>query len=137
VDELYQQELTQDFEKIKEYQVKTYYHNNWKNEYKRWALMLSYTYQGEKKELTAWNSAKVYDMINTQPVVYDLKKVKIPSMIIAGELDPMIPDANILRSLTSQNLESNFRIESMKGIGHSPHIEDFPAFYQLLSSFIK
>lgn len=138
IDEFYQNELQQDFLKIKEYQLKTYYHSVWKDEYNRWALMLSYHYSGDQKELYAWNSAKIFDMINTQPVVFEIKKIRIPAMIIKGELDPMVPDRNTLQLLSSEiERESNIRLAILDGIGHIPHVEVSDTFNNMVIEFLK
>ena len=56
---------------IRHYEQTTYYVNRWKPEYQRWVDMLAGLNAGTGHELVAWNSALIYDMIFTQPVVYE------------------------------------------------------------------
>ncbi|MGA4816580.1 alpha/beta hydrolase [Pseudomonas aeruginosa] len=40
-----------------------------------------------KRESVAWNSALTYDMIFTQPVVYELDRLQMPTLLLIGEKD--------------------------------------------------
>ena len=72
VDGWYQQELKTTANRIHEYEQSTYYAGTWRPDYDKWVDMLAGMSQGPGHEIVAWNSALLYDMIYTQPVVYEL-----------------------------------------------------------------
>jgi hypothetical protein len=46
--------------------------------------MLAGLNAGPGKELVAWNSALLYDMIYTQPVFYELNDISVPTLLMIG-----------------------------------------------------
>lgn len=64
----YQNELKQNYEGIKKYQLENYYDNKWKPEYDQWVNLLAGWTLNSGYKTIAWNSALQYDMIFTQPV---------------------------------------------------------------------
>ena len=87
VDEWTARELGQTADKIRDYERQTYYVGEWKPEYERWVRMLAGLQQGPGRELVARNSALVYDMIQTQPVVYDFPRLQVPTVLMIGTRD--------------------------------------------------
>jgi pimeloyl-ACP methyl ester carboxylesterase len=87
VDEWYARELKVDAESLRTYEQQTYYAGEWKAEYEPWVQMLAGLNAGPGKELVAWNSALLYDMIYTQPVVYELGNVAVPTILMIGDKD--------------------------------------------------
>jgi len=87
VDAWYQNELKTTFDSIKKYQLDTYYVGQWKPEYDRWVLMQAGLYAGAGRDRVAWNAALTYDMIFTQPVIHELDRVKVPTVLLIGERD--------------------------------------------------
>ena len=69
VDAWFRQDLRTSADSIREYERNTYYSGTWKPEFERWVQMLAGLYRGPGKDIVAWNSALLYDMIYTQPVV--------------------------------------------------------------------
>ena len=53
----------------------------------RWVQMQAGMYRGKGRESVAWNSALTYDMIFTQPVVYELDRLQMPTLLLIGEKD--------------------------------------------------
>jgi len=49
--------------------------------------MLAGMYRGPGREVVAWNSALLYDMIYTQPVVYELDRLAVPTLLMIGDRD--------------------------------------------------
>jgi pimeloyl-ACP methyl ester carboxylesterase len=49
--------------------------------------MLAGLYAGSGKELVAWNSAAIYDMIYTQPVIYEFQQISVPTLLMIGDKD--------------------------------------------------
>ncbi len=87
VDAWYRRELQTTAERIRSYERATYYANTWKPTYERWVQMLAGMYRGEGRARVAWDSALLYDMIYTQPVVYELSSLSMPVLLIIGDKD--------------------------------------------------
>jgi len=49
--------------------------------------MLAGLNQGPGHELVAWNSALIYDMIFSQPIVYELPLLKMDTVLMIGDAD--------------------------------------------------
>jgi len=87
LDEWYARELRTDAETIRNYERDTYYTGHWRPEYEQWVDMLAGLYAGSGKELVAWNSAAIYDMIYTQPVIYEFQQISVPTLLMIGDKD--------------------------------------------------
>ncbi|GLS42103.1 alpha/beta fold hydrolase [Methylobacterium brachythecii] len=72
---------------IRAYEKATYYAGHWEERYEPWVQMLAGMYRGPGKEQLAWNSALLYDMIMTQPVVYRLPQITVPTLLMIGQKD--------------------------------------------------
>jgi pimeloyl-ACP methyl ester carboxylesterase len=81
VDQWFDRETKLDAQSIRKYEQHTYYAGSWKPEYDRWVTMLAGLNQGPGHNVVAWNSALIYDMIFTQPVVYEFKDLKMPTLL--------------------------------------------------------
>jgi pimeloyl-ACP methyl ester carboxylesterase len=78
VDASYQQELQTTAASIRNYERTTYYAGTWEPSYERWVQMLAGMYRGPGRDIVAWNSALLYDMIYTQPIFYELGQLTMP-----------------------------------------------------------
>ncbi len=87
VDWWYKNELKQSYDGIKKYQLDSYYDGKWKPEYDQWVNLLAGWTLNSDFERIAWNSALTYDMIFTQPVVYEFQNIKAPTLLIIGTRD--------------------------------------------------
>ena len=87
VDQWYQRELQVTAERIRNYERATYYVNEWRPEYEIWVKMLAGLFRGPGKEVVAWHSALIYDMIFTQPVLYEWQRISVPTLLLIGEKD--------------------------------------------------
>ena len=74
-------------ERIRNYERVTYYVNEWRPEYERWVQMIAGMFRGPGREVVAWHSALTYDMIFTQPVVYEFPQLRVPTLLLFGERD--------------------------------------------------
>ena len=150
IEAAYKNELSQNYEKIKKYQQENYYHGQWKPEYDKWVTMLAGWTLHPEYERVAWNSALTYDMIFTQPVVYEFQHIKIPTLLIIGQLDrtalgkqqaPEELRATMgnypkLGKETKQKIAGSQLVE-LDNVGHLPHIEAFDRFINPLLNFLK
>jgi len=84
VDDWYARELKTSADGIRRYEASTYYSGQWRAHYEPWVQMLAGMYRGPGKDVVAWNSALIYDMIYTQPVVYEFDQLKTPTLLRQG-----------------------------------------------------
>lgn len=146
----YENELKTDYEDIKQYQLVNYYDNQWKPEYDQWVnLLAGWTLNSDYKTI-AWNSALTYDMIFTQPVVYEFGNITAPTLLIIGTRDrtaigkPLVTEEvrktmglyNELGKKTQKAIPDSELVE-IENVGHSPHIEKFESFIRPLIRFLK
>lgn len=150
VDWWYQNELKQSYEKIKKYQLESYYDGKWKPEYDEWVnLLAGWTLNSDFKKY-AWNAALTYDMIFTQPVVYEFENIKCPTLLIIGTRDrtalgkPLVNEEvrktmGLYENLGKETQKKipNSKLVEIPNIGHMPHIESFDKFVNPLISFLK
>ena len=87
VDQWYEQERKTTAESVRKYEKETYYVGQWKPEFDKWVQMYSGMFVGPGRDIVAWNSALLYDMIYTQPVFYELGDLKMPVLLISGDKD--------------------------------------------------
>jgi pimeloyl-ACP methyl ester carboxylesterase len=87
VDAWYQEDLKTTADSIRDYERTTYYAGNWDPKYERWVQMLAGMYRGPGRDLVAWNSALLSDMIYTQPVFYEFEKISVPVLLMIGDKD--------------------------------------------------
>ena len=87
VDAWYRQDLKTTADSIRDYERTTYYAGTWDPKYERWVQMLAGMYRGPGRDVVAWNSALLYDMIYTQPVFYEFEKISVPVLLMIGDKD--------------------------------------------------
>jgi pimeloyl-ACP methyl ester carboxylesterase len=150
VDALYQNELKQDYTKIKAYQQESYYGGQWKPQYDKWVNMLAGWTKNPDYPVIAWNAALTSEMIYTQPVVYELENIKAPTLLIIGQRDrtaigkalvseevrKTMGNYPALGRLTHRRIKNSTLVE-LDNVGHLPHIERFDLFIQPLLSFLQ
>jgi pimeloyl-ACP methyl ester carboxylesterase len=150
VDELYAKELKTSFDSIKRYQQSTYYGGEWKPEYDRWVTMLADMYKGEGGKRVAWNQALTSDMILSQPVVYELERIAIPTLLLIGLKDTTAigrdrapPDvAKTLGNYPELARQAKGRLPkgtlvTFPDLGHSPQVQDPERFNRTLLEQLK
>jgi pimeloyl-ACP methyl ester carboxylesterase len=87
VDAWRRQELKTTADSIRDYERATYYAGTWNPSYEPWVQMLAGLYRGSGRDLVAWNSALLDDMIYTQPVIYELGRLQMPVLLMIGDKD--------------------------------------------------
>lgn len=150
LNDAYRAELKNSYESYKKYQLTFYYDNKWKPEYDRWLNMLAGWTLHKDYPIIAWNAALTSDMIMNQPVVYEFKYVKVPTLLIIGTRDrtaigkdrapkdvqPRMGLYNEL-GLKTKKLIPHSKLVELKGVGHMPHIEVFEQFITTLEKFLN
>ena len=87
VDEQIAREKAMTAERIRAYERSTYYAGQWRPEYERWVTMFAGIMQGPGRDIVARNMGLIDDMIYTQPVVYELPLIRVPTLIMIGDKD--------------------------------------------------
>jgi pimeloyl-ACP methyl ester carboxylesterase len=145
VDQWYAREQKLSADSVRSYERSTYYVNRWKPEYEKWVDMLAGLNAGPGHQLVAWNSALIYDMIFTQPVVYEFPQLKVPTLLLIGDADTTaigrdvappevrarIGHYDVLGKQTVKKIPQA-RLVEFKGLGHAPQMEDPLAFHRAL-----
>jgi pimeloyl-ACP methyl ester carboxylesterase len=107
--------------------------------------MLAQLNTGPGKELVAWNSAALYDMIYTQPIVYELGDLSAPTVLMIGDKDTTAIGKDFsppaVRALLGRYPElgksaarhiPHARLIEFPDLGHAPQIQDPAAFHKAL-----
>ena len=145
VDQWYERELKLSAERVREYERTTYYNGQWKPEYEVWVQMLAGMYRGKGKELVAWNSALIYDMIYTQPVVHEFPLIKTPTFLLMGLKDttaigkdaapadvrPTLGNYKVLAEATRKAIPGSVLV-TFPEMGHAPQMQDPVQFHKAL-----
>ncbi len=150
VDDWYKGELDKNYEKLKAYQKESYYDGNWKPEYEPWVQLLAGWTLNENYPLIAWNAALTYDMIFTQPVVYEFENITVPTLLIIGTRDRTALGKNLVDAETRKTMGlynelgkqtkskiPNSQLVEIPNVGHLPHIEAFQEFITPFIQFLK
>lgn len=150
VDAWYQSELKKSEAGIRAYQRESYYHGEWKEAYEPWVEVLYRWTLHPEYPRVAWNAALTYDMIFTQPVVYEFPNVQADTLLIIGQLDKTAlgkdraPEA--VRGSLGNYVELGQRagaaipsakLVALEGVGHMPHVEAYPRFWEALIAFLN
>lgn len=150
LDKAYASELKNTAETYKNYQLKFYYDNKWKEEYQPWLDLIAGGTIHPDYPKVAWNAALTSDMIYNQPVCYEFKNIKVPTLLIIGtrdrtaigkdrapkELQPKMGQYQELGMKTQQQITGSKLVE-IENVGHLPHIELYDKFWSALYDFIK
>ncbi len=145
VDTWYQQELQTSAERIRAYERSTYYADTWQPDYDKWVLMLAGLNSGPGHTIVAWNSALLYDMIYTQPVVYELGRLAMPVLLMIGDKDttaigknfalpairPTLGNYPALGKAAAAQIPHATLVE-FPDLGHAPQIQNPEAFHKAL-----
>lgn len=134
---------------IKAYQLRNYYHGQWRPAYDRWVDMLAGQYANDGGVVRD-AQARLSDMIQTQPIASDIPRVKVPVSLIIGQKDltafraGSAPEA--LRAgvrtvpLAAESAVKRFpdgRLLRLPEQGHSPQVENPEGFAAALLKELK
>ena len=149
VDENYKSELKQNYASLKKYELDGYFHGVWSPAYDEMLNVLVGWTLSPEYDRVAWNNALTSDMIFTQPVCYEFGGIRVPTLLIVGELDRtalgknLVPDS-VRRTMgnypelgkQTQAKIPNCKLVILPGIGHVPHMEAFDAFARPVLAFL-
>ncbi|WP_081681626.1 alpha/beta hydrolase [Mycobacterium sp. URHD0025] len=145
VDDWYARELKTTADSIRRYEQATYYAGQWNPSYEPWVQMLAGMYRGPDKAQVAWNSALLYDMIYTQPVLYEFDQLQVPTLLLIGlkdttaigkdaappEVQSKIGHYPELAKATQRAIPHATLVE-FPDLGHAPQMQDPAVFHAAL-----
>lgn len=147
VEQQFAREAQATFESYKTYQQS--YYPVWKPEYDQYVQAQAEALQDPQFEKIAWANALTYQMIYEQPVVYEFKNIKKPTLIMIGQLDRTVVGKNLLDKKTAAargqypalgkwlNTQiKNSILMEIKGVGHIPHIQTPEVFQREVLRFL-
>lgn len=136
IDQLYDKELKTSANSIKRYEQATYYSGQWRPEFDRWVEMLAGMYSGSDGRRFAWTQAQTADMVFAQPVVYELDRVAVPTLLLIGEKDITAIGKDRASPEVAATLGHypelaraaaaripGARLVTFPDLGHSPHVQ--------------
>ena len=150
IDFWYNYELKANFESLKTYQQVNYYDNQWKPEYDEWVNILAGWTLNSQYPIIAWNNALTFEMIFTQPVLYEFSNIKNKTLLIIGTRDrtamaSFLVSKEVAQTMgrydllgkATQKIIPNSELVEIPEVGHLPHIESFEKFINPLISFLE
>ncbi len=148
LEELYQKEKSATYQSYKTYQQG--YYPAWKPEYEQYVQAQAQDLKSENFSAIAWNNALTYQLIYTQPVVYELKNLTVPTLLIVGSEDKTIVGKGYLNDsvksehgrypeLAQQAKQqiSGCTLIIVPGVGHIPHIQEPDKFKEAVINFLE
>jgi pimeloyl-ACP methyl ester carboxylesterase len=145
VDAWYQQELKTTADSIRNYERATYYAGTWEPRYEPWVQMLAGMYRGPGRDIVAWNSGLLYDMIYTQPVFYELGALQMPVLLMIGDKDTTAIGKNLAPPAIRATLGNypvlgkvaaavipHAHLVEFPDLGHAPQIQAPDEFHKAL-----
>ena len=145
VDQWYARDLKTTADTIRSYETTTYYAGQWREAYEPWVQMLAGLYRGPGREAVAWDSALIYDMISTQPVVYEFGDLKVPTLLMIGDRDVTaigkdLASPEVRATLghypelarAAQTMIPGAKLVEFPALGHAPQMQDPDAFGKAL-----
>ncbi|MDP4023240.1 alpha/beta hydrolase [Methylobacterium sp. NEAU 140] len=145
VEQWYQRDLKTTADSIRAYERATYYAGQWEARYEPWVEMLAGLYRGPGREAVAWDSALLYDMILTQPVVYRFPQIAVPTLLLIGQKDTTAIGKDLappeLRAKLGNYPElgkaaaraiPGAKLVEFPDLGHAPQMSDPDAFNRAL-----
>ena len=145
VDAWYRREQAATADRIRDYERATYYAGIWRPEYERWVQMLAGMARGAGRDRVAWDSALLYDMIFTQPVVYELGQLSMPVLLMIGDKDTTAIGKDLAPPSVQATLGDypklgraaaaaipQARLVEFADLGHAPQIQAPDRFHKAL-----
>ena len=147
MEQQYKKELSATYTSYKKYQQS--YYPVWKPAYEQYVIAQSEPLKQKDFSSVAWVNALTYQMIYEQPVLYDLPGLKVPTLLLAGQLDRTVVGKEMLPA-KKQKMYGNYpilaaragkkiknsRVVILPGVGHIPHIQTPDLFRKNVINFL-
>ena len=149
IDEWYAREMNKTPEKVKAYMKKSYFDGEWKEAYDPLVEIQAGWIRGPDYETIARVSARTYDMVFTQPVIYEFSELEVPTLLVIGQrdrtalgtglVDPEVAETmgryDQLDETVAEKIPNSTLVE-LEGIGHIPQFEAFDRYINALNDFV-
>ncbi|QDG50516.1 alpha/beta hydrolase [Persicimonas caeni] len=149
IDQWYARELKKTPEKIQAYMTESYFDGVWKEAYEPLVEIQAGWTKGPDYERVAWNSALAYDMIFTQPVLYEFGDINAPTLLIIGQRDRTAlgkgdVSAEVRKTLgnypelgrAAAEAIPDAKLVEFDAIGHIPQFEAYDRYISALEGFL-
>lgn len=150
IDDWHRQELSKTPEKIKAYMQASYFAGEWKPDYDPLLAIQAGWTLGPDHERTAWVSALTYDMIFTQPVLYEFERITVPTLLIIGQRDRTALGKGSVSPQLAHTLGRypelaraaaraipRAHLVELDDVGHVPQFEAFGRYIEALRDFLQ
>ncbi len=125
------------------------YFVRWSPEYERWPEAAWRQLAGAEGPRVALASALTYEMIYTQPVVQDLPRLRVPTLLVIGQSDRTAVGRTFVAREVAATLGDypalgkraaraipGARLVELEGVGHVPHMEAPERFLTAVVEFL-
>ncbi len=149
VDWWFDQELKKTPDKVRAYMTASYFDGVWKPEYEPLVDLQIGWIKGPDYRQIAKNSALTYEMIFTQPVVYEFNLIQVPTLLIIGDRDRTALGKNLVSdevratlglygdlAKKTQAAIPGARLVLLPGVGHIPQYEAYEKYIHALTGFL-
>ena len=147
MEQQYKKELSATYASYKKYQQS--YYPVWKPQYEQYVKAQAEPLKQKDFPSVAWVNALTYQMIYEQPVLHEFEKLKMPTLLIIGQLDRTVLGKEML-PVKKRKLYGNYPVLAAKagkkiknskvvilpGVGHIPHIQSIELFRKNVLSFL-
>jgi pimeloyl-ACP methyl ester carboxylesterase len=150
IEENYRSELAATPDSVRAYMRENYFAGQWKPEYEALVEIPVGWMNGPDRPRIAMTAALTTDMAFTQPVVYELGDLKVPTLLIIGQRDrtalgKAAASPEVKARLGHYPELGRHAKESIPGAqlveiadaGHLPQVEEFDAYLRALTGFLR
>jgi pimeloyl-ACP methyl ester carboxylesterase len=150
VDQWYDRELDKTPAGIRDYMRQSYFDGEWKEAYDPLVEIQAGWTRGPDYERIARVSALTYDMVFTQPVLYEFGDLNVETLLIIGQRDRTALGTNLVPPDVAKTMGRydkldertaseipNSRLVELEGIGHIPQFEAFDRYIEELTGFLE
>lgn len=149
VDDWYDRELQKTPEAVKSYMKTSYFDGTWKDAYNPLVEIQAGWIRGPDYERIARVSALTYDMIFTQPVLYEFEDLAVPTLLIVGQRDRTALGTDLVDEEVAETMGRYDRLDErtaaripkstlveLEDVGHVPQFEVFDRYIEALETFV-
>jgi len=150
VDEWFQKELEKTPAAVKSYMKQSYFDGKWKPAYDPLVEVQAGWIRGNEYRRIARVSALTYDMIFTQPVLYEFPDLSMPVLLIIGQRDRTALGTGMVSEEVAKTMGRYDRLDEktadaipdstlveLEGVGHVPPFEVFDRYITSLAEFLE
>jgi pimeloyl-ACP methyl ester carboxylesterase len=149
VEALYAAERQATPESVRAYMQESYFAGQWKPDYEPLVQVQAGWTRGPDRERMAWVAALTSEMVLTQPVLYELPDLRVPTLLVIGQRDrtaigkgwaapevkARLGNYPVLGKSAAAAIPGAKLVE-LPGVGHLPQVEAFDRYLGALQAFL-